>query len=122
MKIAILFVFLLSVVSRADHVVSLNGSEKQTDSASQRKGSIIRKTELEKTPKSLFLIKKIQISSDVGEPQFNPQQAQLRTVINDSCFSTILRNSNSRWGPKFAVALVLGSLTQDHIEFCSISE
>jgi hypothetical protein len=39
--------------------------------------------ELQKTPKSLFLIKKIKISPDVGEPQFSPEQAQLRTVIND---------------------------------------
>ena len=43
-----------------------------------------KKQLLEKTPKSLFLIKKTRISSQVGEPQFYPGDAQLRTVINDS--------------------------------------
>ena len=43
-----------------------------------------KKKELEKTPKSLFLIKKIKISPEVGEPQFDPAEAQLRTVINDT--------------------------------------
>jgi hypothetical protein len=45
---------------------------------------VAKKTDLEKTPKSLFLIKKIKISPDVGEPQFDPAEAQLRTVINDA--------------------------------------
>jgi hypothetical protein len=42
-----------------------------------------QKLKLEKTPKSLFLIKKTKINSDVGEPQFYPMEAQLRTIIND---------------------------------------
>ncbi len=42
------------------------------------------KADLEKTPKSLFLIKKIKISPAVGEPQFDPAEAQLRTTINDA--------------------------------------
>jgi len=42
-----------------------------------------RKLILEKTPKSLFLIKKAKINADVAEPQFYPMEAQLRTVIND---------------------------------------
>ncbi len=41
------------------------------------------KKQLEKTPKALFLIKRAKIGSDVGEPQFYPGEAQLRTVIND---------------------------------------
>ncbi|MCC6278090.1 MAG: hypothetical protein IT289_09265 [Oligoflexia bacterium] len=41
------------------------------------------KTKLEKTPKSLFLIKKAKINAEVGEPQFYPAEAQLRTVIYD---------------------------------------
>ena len=48
-----------------------------------------KKKELEKTPKSLFLIKKIKISPDVGEPQFDPAEAQLRTVINDTALQNI---------------------------------
>lgn len=47
--------------------------------------SIVNKRQkvLEKIPKSLFLIKKAKINADVGEPQFYPAEAQLRTIIND---------------------------------------
>ncbi len=38
---------------------------------------------LVKTPKSLFLIKKAKITSDVGEPLFYPAETQLRTITND---------------------------------------
>lgn len=48
-----------------------------------------KKKELEKTPKSLFLIKKIKISPEVGEPQFDPAEAQLRTVINDTALHNV---------------------------------
>jgi hypothetical protein len=41
------------------------------------------KAKLEKIPKSMFLIKRTKINADVGEPQFYPADAQLRTVIND---------------------------------------
>ena len=39
---------------------------------------------LDKQPKSLFLIKKAKINSEVGGPLFYPVEAQLRTIINDS--------------------------------------
>lgn len=44
------------------------------------------KGKLEKIPKSMFLIKRTKINADVGEPQFYPVDAQLRTVINDPAF------------------------------------
>jgi hypothetical protein len=43
----------------------------------------------EKTPKSLFLIKKTKIGASVGEPQFYPAEAQLRTIINDQALHNI---------------------------------
>lgn len=46
------------------------------------------KKELEKVPKALFLIKKAKIGSDVGEPQFYPGEAQLRTVLDDPALQT----------------------------------
>lgn len=63
-------------------VVQFAGAAEKTIEISAPK----RKKELEKTPKSLFLVKKTKISSEVGEPQFNPGEAQLRTVINDTTF------------------------------------
>jgi len=54
------------------------------DAAPSKTTEAVKKKDLEKTPKSLFLIKKIKVSPDVGEPQFDPAEAQLRTVINDA--------------------------------------
>ena len=39
---------------------------------------------LEKTPKSLFLVKRAKLKADVAGPQFDAPDAQLRTVINDA--------------------------------------
>ncbi|MBK9294558.1 MAG: hypothetical protein IPM57_08955 [Oligoflexia bacterium] len=42
-----------------------------------------QKRKIEKVPKSVFLVKKAKITSDVGEPQFYPAEAQLRTITHD---------------------------------------
>lgn len=38
---------------------------------------------MDKVPKSVFLIKKAKITSEVGEPQYYPAEAQLRTISHD---------------------------------------
>jgi len=48
-----------------------------------------KKLRLQKTAKSLFLIKKAKVDANVGEPQFYPIDAQLRTVINDPVLHNI---------------------------------
>ena len=42
-----------------------------------------KKMELQKVPKSLFLVKKAKLDVNVGEPQFYPIESQLRTVTNE---------------------------------------
>lgn len=43
----------------------------------------MKSSAIEKVPKSLFLIKKAKINAAVGEPQFYPAEAQLRTISHD---------------------------------------
>lgn len=62
---------------------NVQGSMKKTE---KRKPA---STQIEKVPKSLFLIKKAKINSAVGEPQFYPSEAQLRTVIYDQSLYNI---------------------------------
>jgi hypothetical protein len=42
-----------------------------------------KKMELQKVPKSLFLVEKAKLDVNVGEPQFYPIESQLRTVTNE---------------------------------------
>lgn len=43
-----------------------------------------KKLKLQKTAKSLFLVKKAKIDASIGEPQFYPIDAQLRMISNDA--------------------------------------
>jgi hypothetical protein len=49
---------------------------------------VSKTTKLEKVPKSIFLIKKAKINAEVGEPQFYPAEAQLRTIIYDTALQS----------------------------------
>jgi hypothetical protein len=44
---------------------------------------------LEKTPRSMFLVKKAKISSEISGPTINTGEAQLRTIIDDTALHNI---------------------------------
>lgn len=55
------------------------------DSAMQRR----QNEALEKTPRSIFLLKRAKLNSEAGGPRFSPSEAQLRMIINDSSLRNI---------------------------------
>lgn len=57
--------------------------------AATSKKSVPPPKELEKYPKSLFLVKKTKNNTEVGEPQIYPQDAQLRTLIYDKSLERV---------------------------------
>jgi hypothetical protein len=67
----IILYFSTARAARATKAVELTSEQKK------------QKEALEKSPRSIFLVKSAKIDSDIGGPQFSPAEAQLRTVIDD---------------------------------------